>query len=92
MIYVTVHLVGDAVVADIQQNIEILAADGFFEDAFALTGAEAGTVYVREKVVFMISLKSGIVCQIFVGFFSKINKIFIDDSAHFRRRVESDNF
>ena len=91
-VYVTVHLIGDAVVADIQQDIEILAADGFPEDSLALAGAETGAVHVGKKIIFMISLKSGIVCQIFMGFLSKGCKIIIDNFAHLCGRVKSYDF
>ena len=55
---ITVHLIGDAVVAYVHQQEQILAADRFPENRLSLAAAEAEGFGVYQVVVFAVALES----------------------------------
>jgi hypothetical protein len=57
----SVHLIGDGVVGNIHQNIDVLASCGSLQDRLTFTGRETGQ-QMRKSVVFLIiSLVSGVI-------------------------------
>ena len=57
MIYLPAYLIGQAVVADIEQNVDIVTADRFVDGAFNLTGAETWRLGVNNVRSALVSLK-----------------------------------
>lgn len=66
VIGITVHGIGNTVVAYVHKNKEVFASDRFRDDAFALSGAKTVAGSVRYVVIRYITLESGVIfCYIF---------------------------
>ncbi len=60
MVCVTVHLVGNAVIAHIHEDKDVLTTDGCVENALGFPGAEAGAFDFYKIIVFHIAVEGWI--------------------------------
>ena len=77
MVCVTVHGVGQAVVAHINEDKQVFAADSLFQHGFSLAAVKAGRLELKQIVVLRIALKCGIIDIYIVYLAAKINQIII---------------
>lgn len=77
MVLVAAYLVGDAVVADIDQNVKIGTTDRFVDLSFCLTRAETRALAVNQERILGISGKGNSVAAL-GELFTELNQIRID--------------
>ena len=77
MVLVAADLVGDAVVADINQDVKIGTADGFVDLSFCFAGTETRALAVNQKRILGISGKGNPVAAL-GELFTELNQIRID--------------
>lgn len=77
MVLVAADLVGDAVVADINQDVKIGTADGFVDLSFCFAGTETRTLAVNQKRILGISGKGNPVAAL-GELFTELNQIRIN--------------
>ncbi len=83
MVLITVHLIGDGMVAHIHQDEEILASYGFQDMTLAFSTAKAGNVASHDIIVFYVTVKGGIVLDhIIVDALAKLHQIPVDPISH----------
>ena len=63
VVCVTVHLVGNAVIAHIHEDKDVLTTDGCVENALGFPGAKAGALYFYKIIVFHIAMEGGILLK-----------------------------
>ena len=92
MVDVAVHIVCDAVIADIHQKEQVFSADRFLKGSFAFAAAKAGSFHFQQIVIFTVALK-GRICLYFVivDGFTEFNQVIIDSFAHFLRGRKGDD-
>ena len=61
MVDEAVHVVGDAMVADIHHQKQILPSDGFSENCLPFAAAESGRLQVHQIVVLAVAVKGRVV-------------------------------
>ena len=74
MVLVAADLVGDAVVADINQDVKIGTADGFVDLSFCFAGTETRALAVNQKRILGISGKGNPVAAL-GELFTELNQI-----------------
>ena len=72
-----IHFVGNAVVENVGQDINIMSADGFFERAFGFSGAKPGAIGLQLVGVTAVSDKIRIVHQLTVPLGTPLRQVFI---------------
>ena len=87
MVLVAAYLVGDAVVADIDQNVKIGTTDRFVDLSFCLTRAETRALAVNQERILGISGKGNSVAAL-GELFTELNQIRIDFFCHFHPAAE----
>ncbi len=92
MILKTVHGVGDAVVTDIDQDKDILAADRVVQDGFSFTGSETRTFYFHQIVIFHITMKSRVVFHTVVEIPAEIHKMAVYFLSQWKSRFIGKKF
>ncbi len=92
MVRVAVHIVCNAVVADIYQQKQVFAADGLTEEGLSLPASETGRLYGGQVVLFDIALEGG-VCLDFVVMDSsaEFHEIVVDSLTHLPGGRQRDN-
>ncbi len=78
MIDISVHLIGNTMIADVRQNKDIFTSDRRSEHALCLSAAETGTFRLHEVIFLHISVKSGILLETVVQTLAEINQISVD--------------
>ncbi len=93
MVGKSMYIVGDAVVAHIHQQKEILAADGFLDGGLALAASKAGRLHLCQIVVFAVALKGRVSLYLVVmDVFAEFHQIIVDSFSHFPCGGEGDDF
>ena len=92
MIDISVHSIGNAVVADIHEKKNIFAADGFHKEALAFAGAKAGARCFGKIIVFHITLESRVIFGKIIDRFAKFDEISVNAVCHPDGRFCGDDF
>ena len=88
MVLVAAYLVGDAVVADVDQNVKIGTTDRFVDLSFCLTRAETRALAVNQERILGISGEGNSVAAL-GELFTELNQIRINFFCHFHAARQS---
>ena len=86
----TVQGIGQAVVADIHHQVQVLAAYRFGDNAFRFSGTKARNAGIDKKSILLISGKSNIIAMLVCAFAAPFDKIIINFLSEFLTSGESD--
>ena len=88
MVLVAADLVGDAVVADINQDVKIVPTNGRLNGSLAFAGTETRALAVNQKRILGISGKGNPVAAL-GELFTELNQIRINFFCHFHTARQS---
>ena len=77
VIYVVIHFISNAVIADIGKNIDVVSADAFIDSSFCFAASETVKTVFYLVAVLDIAVKCGIVFRHFVKIVAKLRDIMI---------------
>ncbi len=92
MVGIAVHIICNTMIADIHQNKQILAPDGFMKDGLGFSGSEARAVKRCQIAVFPVTVKGGIVFDFVIYTFPEIYQIIVHLARKGFGRFQSYNF
>ena len=78
MVYHSAERVGQAVIADVHHEVQIVSADGFLDGSLSLSGTKTGGLCLDEVGIPLITFKSQVIFFLMVPVFSPFYDVVID--------------